>query len=64
MGGDLELVAIDPPSPCVGTSYCVAATNSTAAGATMCTTRSSIVASNDLALTCSGLPANQCDLSF
>lgn len=44
------------PNTCLGTSYCVGATNSSGNGASMCSSGSVSIASDDLVLECSGLP--------
>lgn len=62
--GEFWLVDVGEPGPCVGDSYCVAAVNSTGAGAHICTEGSASVAANDLVLTCTNVPANQFGLFF
>jgi len=62
---DLFLLGISSSSPpCVGTSYCTAAPNSTGVGAPLCASGSSSVADNDLVLTCTSMPVNMPGLFF
>ncbi len=59
LNADLILESYSSGNPCVGTGYCIAATNSTGSGAEMCASGSSSVSANDLVLSCGGLPTNQ-----
>ena len=53
-----SLTSLSSPE-CLGTSYCVAAVNSTGVGASMCSFGSASVSTNNLVLRCTDLPHGQ-----
>jgi subtilisin family serine protease len=60
----LRVFELDCDDLPIGTSYCVAAPNSTGAGATIRAIGSVVVAQNDVSLAVEGLPANKAGLFF